>query len=207
MAEKPFPVYLDPKISTLEERSDIDPHQNPKTIRKQLEAESEDWGDGFLVQKELVAITRGPDGSIIRTTPLSEVPFVPREPDPHPPVEAEPSPTPVPLNMSEREKLVEIMTMRLFKHYKQRGPSLTAYNPIYDGIPDAPAGAPENLQPLPGSKLYLVSETQVYEWMRDKIVAPRLRIVSKQVDDAYRHAGVRADAAENYMMRLTRQPQ
>lgn len=71
MADENQPrVFLDTSnIRTITERSDIDRDQNVKA--KDL---GEDWGDGFFVQEEPVLVTRNPDGSIKRTTPLSEVP-------------------------------------------------------------------------------------------------------------------------------------
>lgn len=194
-------VYLDTThIRELEERSDIDQHQSKQAIRRQLAAEGEDWGDGFFVQTEPVMIERGADGAIIRTTPLSEVRYW--EKDTTPPVEADPIPTLKPIPLSEREKLVTVLALRLFKYYKSMPPSLTRYNPIYDGILDAPPGSSVLLQPLPGSKLYLASETEVFEWLKNKVIGPRVRIVEKkQGRDPYH-----PELATNYDVQFTRNP-
>lgn len=70
-------------IRTITERSDFDPHERVRA--KDL---GEDWGDGFFVQEEPVLVQRNKDGSIARTTPLSEVPgFLQGLEDDAPPVE------------------------------------------------------------------------------------------------------------------------
>lgn len=192
------PVVFDPSvIYEVTERSDIDHHQNKKAILGQLEDQgAEDWGDGFLVEPGFVRVDRDKrTGKILRTTPLHEIPgFI--DQDENEPVIGRTRETPVGLNISEREKIVDILTYRLFKYYKELGPSPVLYNPVYDGIPDAPAGAPENLSPLPGSKLYPATPGEVFTWLKTKVVGPRAQLVNKKQG--------RTGTARDYALRISR---
>lgn len=201
MADEEIPVVLDTsRIYEIEERSDFDRHQNVKA--KDL---GEDWGDGFFVQEEPVLVTRDKrTGAILRTEPLSSVPWINMDPDDDvEPVVADPVHTPRQRTASEREKLVEILAMRLFRWYADRPPSVTEYNPIYDGIPEAPAGSRDLLQPLPGTKLYPATPGEVLEWLKMKVIAPRVQIVNKKRG----WKGYQADlGADEFSVRIQRDP-
>lgn len=192
------PVVFDPSvIYEVTERSDIDHHQSRSAILKDLEDQgAEDWGDGFLVEPGFVRVDRDRrTGKIIRTTPLHEIPGL-IDRDESEPVIGRTRPTPVGLDMSEREKVVDILTFRLFKYYKEMGPSPTLYNPVYDGIPDLPPGARENLQPLPGSKLYPATPGEVFLWLKTKVVGPRAQLVNRKQG--------RTGTARDYALRISR---
>jgi len=162
--------------------------------RAKIAARSEDWGDGFYVEPEPVLVTRGPDGSIIRTIPLSEIPgvhftaqgFKPDDPSQQQLEVAnenkvkvvEARETPVPLNRSERTKLVEILAHRLWRYWRDRGPKDPRYNPFRDGIPELPAGSPAHLQPLPGTDLYPATDDQIMQFAR-KFVGERAEVINK----------------------------
>lgn len=196
MADTPV-VFDSTRIVDLQERSDIDQHQSKTGILRQLEdMGAEDWGDGFLVEPGFVKVTRDKrTGAIIRTTPLHEIPgMVDR--DDYEPVTGRTRPTPVGLGMEAREQLVDILAFRLFKYYKDMGPSPTYYNPVYDGIPDAPPGSAENLQPLPGTKLFPATPGEVFLWMKTKVIGPRAELVNKRQG--------RTGFASDYALRLSR---
>lgn len=197
MAKDTPVVFEQHRIVDLQERSDIDQHQSKGAILRQLEDRgAEDWGDGFLVEPGFVKVTRDKrTGNIIRTTPLDEIPgMVDR--DDYEPVTGRTRPTPVGVDIPTREKLVDILTFRLFKYYKDLGPQPHLYNPVYDGIPDAPAGSAANLQPLPGSKLYPATPGEVFLWMKTNVVGPRAQLVNKKQG--------RTGHATDYALRLSR---
>lgn len=174
-------VVLEESISVIEDTTLADAHAPASELRKQISEGKEDWGDGFFVENEPVLVTRGRDGSIIRTTPLSDIPGVDyktQEQEEAEAVVAEAKPKPVPLSRSDREKLVGILAGRLFRYYKDRGPGDPRFNPLRDGIPDVPAGSPENLQPLPGMKLYPATDGQVHEWIT-RFIASRVSVIDK----------------------------
>lgn len=172
-----LPVYVDPKQYVIEDTTLADAHADASTFKKQLEEGATDMGEGFLQYDEPVVVDRGPDGSIVNVTPVSEHrAFIPREGDPY--LESiRPAPTRLP--RAEREKLVDVLTARLFKHYEGLHPDAPKFNPLYDGIPDLPSGSPEHLQPLPGSKLYPATRGQVYDWLR-RFVADRAQVIEKR---------------------------
>jgi len=153
------------------------------SIIRKIAEHADDWGDGFFVDRERVLVQRGPDGSIVRTIPFSQIPgvhvsgsgFV--QDDPGEPLEVDPVPTPVPLDRRSREKLVDILAHRLWNYWKDRGPGDPRYNPFRDGIPDLPAGSPEHLQPLPGTELYPATDAQIYQWAR-AFVADRAKLIN-----------------------------
>lgn len=180
MADFP-PVKLDAtRITEVEDRSDIDQHQDLKTIRREIAEGAEDWGDGFFVDYEPVVVTRDAGGLITRTTPISEIPWLDADPDENP-VVAAPVTAPGPQRTAaEREKLVDVLAMRLFKWYQSQPPSPTQFNPLYDGLPELPPGAPRSLQPLPGTDIYPATPGQVYEWLKAKVIGPRVQLVNKK---------------------------
>lgn len=158
-----------PGVYDLEERSDIDPHAS----RIHPDQLGEDWGDGFYVSPELVKVDRGPDGRIVRTTPLSE--YLGRyDVDLEPPVITEPQRQLVMRTPEARRAMVLTLADRLMEYYIQLGPQPHMFNPVYDGIPDLPLHADKNLQPLPGTKLYPATEGQVFAWL--------VRIIGKRAD-------------------------
>jgi hypothetical protein len=175
------------------DRSDVDKHSN---IDK--DDLGEDWGDGFYVQEEFVLVERGPEGEIVRTTPLSEVTTL----DPGaPPEEAAPARPIRSVPVSEREKLVDILATRLFKWYESLGPSPKELNPIYDGIPtchEHPTGCWLDCK-RKGPK-YLASRGEVYEWMK-RVIAARVQLINKKQGAV----GWQTDAAD-VSLRINRKP-
>ena len=164
------------------ERSDFDRDQTVNA-----EEFGEDWGDGFHVDLEPVLVTRGADGEIVRTTPMSEVEWAAERA-----AEARVEPvlapvhiSPTPVSPSQREKIVRVLAVRMFKEYAGRSPEDTRYNPIYDGIPDVPPGPPANLQPLPGTKFYYASNDQVLEWLKTNVIGARAQVINKRIGDGY----------------------
>lgn len=200
MATSPPVVFDSKRIYDIKERSDIDHHQNQKAITDQLEREGEDWGDGFIVQDEMVVVTRSKaTGAILRTTPMSEALFMERDEQEYEPIEVAPRPSAgPPLSISEREKMVGILAMRLFKWYQVQPRQVGLYNPVYDGIPHAPAGSAQNLQPLPGTNLYPATGTQVMEWLKVHVIGPRAQIINKRQG--------RMGVASDYALRIVRNP-
>ena len=112
------------------------------------------------------------------------------------PVEVAPRPYNEPLSISDREKMVSILAMRLFQWYRSQPQRVDIYNPVWDGIPDAPPGSPTNLQPLPGMNLYPATEMQVYEWLKTKVIGPRAQIINKKQG--------KEGVASDYAVRITR---
>lgn len=181
-----------PGVYDLEERSDIDPHSS----RIHPDQLGEDWGEGFFVEPELVKVDRGPDGRVVRTTPLSQ--YLDRhEVDLVPPVVTEPHKELVARTPAARDALVIALADRLMEYYIQLGPQPHLYNPVYDGIPDLPLHADENLKPLPGTKLYPASEGQVFSWLC-KIIGKRASLVNTKLG----LAGELPDLADT--LRITR---
>ena len=164
------------RIRTLVERSDVDPNQRISAD----DLGSEDWGDGFRVEPEPVLVQRGADGAIVRVTPLSEVEEKMAEVRAQDPVVAQTRLNPTPLGPADREKMVRILAVRLFKWYASQPPSPTLYNPVYDGIPHLSPGSPENLQPIPGTSLYPASPGDVLEWIKTTVIGPRAEVINRQ---------------------------
>lgn len=181
--ESPTIVFDPHVLRNIEHTTLIDTHAPMSEQKSTLEEGAQDLGEGFLLHDEPVLVQRGADGGIERLTPLSELPGVHFErgrlvSDEAPPKEVAPKPTPVPLGRAERRKLVDILATRLYKNYATEASlrNRERYNPIRDGIPDLPAGSPENLAPKPGTPLYLASEGQVYEWLK-KFVGERAQVI------------------------------
>lgn len=170
-------VFLDAtKVRQIDERADFDPHQKVKA--SQL---GEDWGDGFFVQEEPVVVHRHADGSIASLNPLSSLEgMIDNLDDDAEPIDAGTINELKPISLTERQKLVEILSMRLIRWYKSRPPELMAFNPIYDGVPVAPAGSPEHLQPIPGTNLYPASEQEVFDWIKRDVIGPRVQLINKR---------------------------
>lgn len=171
MSDKDPDVKLVPTSRVIEERSDFD-----RDLSVRAKDLGEDWGDGFFVDAEPVIVDRGPDGSIVRTTPLSERVSQLEE---APPEVQRPVVATKPLSREDRDKLVFILAKRLFDHYKSLPPMIDKFNPIYDGIPDLPVGAARTLTPRPGTQLYDATPQQVFDWLK-RFVAKRVEITNKR---------------------------
>ena len=175
-------IVIEEGIREITDTTLADSHAPASQIRAELESKNEDWGDGFYVSPEPVLVTRNQDGSIARTTPLSEIPGVHFEGGklrPDEPMEVEERPTPVPLGRDARHKLTEILALRLFNYWRERGPQDPRYNPFRDGIPELPAGSPEHLQPLPGTPLYPATDGQIMAYAR-KFVGERTSVIEQR---------------------------
>jgi hypothetical protein len=179
----PAAVLQENVITEITDTNFADAHLPKKQLEQQIAAGAEDWGDGFYVEPEPVLVTRNPDGTIARTTPLSEIPGVHlegRELRTEDSIkEVESKETLVPLSRPDRQKLVAILTTRLCNYWKSRGPGDPRYNPYRDGLPELPSGSPEHLSPLPGTNLYPATDGQIYEWAK-KFVADRTSVVDKR---------------------------
>jgi hypothetical protein len=177
--EKPVNEFSDPTVVLTEVPREIkatnlaDEDKSRIQIRQDLASRMDDWGDGFYVEPEPVHVSRAPDGSIARVTPLSEIPGVnyqsARQAELEPLV-AEERPALVPLGTADREKLVGFLSLRLYNYYRDRGPGDPRYNPFRDGIPELPAGSPEHIQPLPGTSLYPATDGQIRDYLRRFVV-------------------------------------
>ena len=190
-------------VREIEDRTDVDDHLPERQLREEVAAGAEDWGDGFFVDPEPVLVQRGPDGAIVRTTPLHELPGLDLNPDDEEPYEPEHAKhrTHSVLPTSEREKLAFVLANRLYKWYQQQPPRVDQYNPIYDGIPEMPANSDRALQPLPGTNLYLASPEQVFQWLY-KVVGARVEIVNKKRG----LKGHKTDLASDFSLRINRAP-
>lgn len=181
-AESDPTIVIEEGIRDITDTTLADGHAPKSEIHQQLSEGAEDWGDGFYVQEQPVLVQRAPDGSIIRTTPLGEIPGVTfsggkvvREDEI---MDVDAVPTPAVLSRSDRQKLVEILTQRLFRYYRDRGPNDPRFNPFRDGIPELPAGSPEHLQPLPGTPLYPATNEQIAAYLR-KFIGDRVTVIDK----------------------------
>lgn len=174
-------VFLKDKVSREIVDTTLGDRDAPRRhILAELAKTHQDWGDGFFVNPEPQHIVRGPDGSIVRITPFSEIPgveYTHKEEDEKALV-VEARETPVPLNRQDRTKLVTILAVRMCRRWKSRGPGDPRYNPYRDGIPDLPAGSPENLQPLPTTKLFPATDGQILEWTK-RFIGERASIINK----------------------------
>lgn len=163
------------KIATIEERSDVDPHENLDKGKL-----GEDWGDGFFVSDELVLVERDNRGVIRRTTPLSEVPFLEQRDEPltkEDIVEGKPQAKPAELSRAEKAKLVDILAYRLVKEYKSRlATGGGQWNPYRDGIPKSMMSG--KIPTIPGTDMVPATDGQVFEFFK-KIVADRVTVIEK----------------------------
>ena len=185
------------KSYVIEERSDVDPHEkfDPADLGM------EEWDENFWVNPEPVVVDRGPDGRILRTTPLSEA--TPEDIGPKifkdgELIEADPIPTPTPRRM--QDKTVHLMAGLLMRYYASLAPGQIGYNPLYDGIPaKAILGSKWDLQPeKTNAELVHVSAAEVHEWLK-KLLATRAKII----DDKHGQKGYKDDLS-NTIVRLTR---
>lgn len=168
-------------VRTIEDTTLGDKHVPRRHLIAEIAKTHEDWGDGFFVNPEPVHIQRGPDGSILKITPFSEIPgveYTHKEED-EKAMQVESKEVPVPLNRKDRTKLVAILAGRMCMRWKTRGPGDPRYNPYRDGIPDVPAGSPENLQPLPATKLYPATDGQILEWTK-RFIGERATVINKK---------------------------
>lgn len=182
-AESDPTVLVEEIVRDIKETTLGDQHAPKRHLMHQVTDGKEDWGDGFHVDPVPVLVQRAPDGSIVRTTPLNEIPGVSFSKgrlvdEAAPPLEVEARPTPVPLSTSDREKLVGILATRLYRYYRDRGPNDPRYNPFRDGIPELPAGSPEHLQPLPGTPLYPATDGQIKDYLR-RFIVDRVTVVNR----------------------------
>lgn len=166
----------DPDIALVHTRDIVDRTDFDRDQKINKDELGDDWGDGFFVEEEPVVVQRGSQGEIVRTIPLSEYADYQREDMETDPVLAEQKIQPTPISRAERDKLVYILASRLFKWYAAQPRHPSKYNPIYDGIPDVPKGSSENLQPIPGTKLYPATTGQVMEWLKTSVIAPRVKV-------------------------------
>lgn len=180
------------EIRDIQHTNLADEHAPIGTIRRQVAEGKEDWGDGFFVEPEPVHVLRAPDGSIVRTTPLSHIPGVhydrgklqrdivtPEQVDREGRIkEVAAKETPHPLNRSDRTKMVEILARRLYNYWRERGPQDPRYNPFRDGLPELPAGSPEHLKPLPGTQLWPATDGQIMDYAR-RFVGERATVINR----------------------------
>lgn len=169
-------IFFDPTIRELTERSDIDHHQNIKA-----DDLGEPLGEGFFINPEPVLVQRGPDGGIVRTTPLSEIPGVEMHGAGTERTDNEDKAKPVPMSRDERRKLVDSLALRLYNYYKNLPPNSDKWNPFTDGIPEIADADPLNLSPRKSEAIRMVnaSDTDVFLWLR-KFVGARAQIIDKK---------------------------
>lgn len=160
-----------------------DKHAPSRVLRRQVAEGMEDWGDGFFVNPVPVHILRGPDGEILRTTPLNEIPGVSWESgklkkEVLEPLEVAPKPTPVPMQRADREKLVTILAHRLFKYYLGRLPNDTRWNPLIKGLPiDLIPGSSEYLAPKLATICVPATNAEVYDYLV-KVIVERVTVIN-----------------------------
>ena len=169
-------------VGSLKDTNLADGHLPKRLLRAELEKWGEDLGDGFILHHTPVRIERDIEGNIVRTTSLNELPGVKYTPAEMEKLTmlAEEKPVIRTLNREERSKLLDIMVFKLMKMYANpvKLADLTKYNPLRDGLLNAPAGSPEFLQPLPGTPFYPASPGQVAEWLKGHI-GPRISVIEK----------------------------
>jgi len=155
----------------------------PKTLlRRKLSEMGDDLGDGFVMHNTPVLVTRDlTTGAIIKTTPLNELPGVEwTAADEEALLAGQERETLHPISRQERTKLVEVLSLRLLRWYKDTEQMANRYrfNPVRDGIPELPAGAPAHLAPLPGTPLYPATEGQVMDYLR-RFIGSRAEVINK----------------------------
>ena len=195
--EKPDGEASDPTIiltegfRTIEATTLGDEHASALSIRRDLDKNMEDWGDGFYVHPGRVLITRNPDGGIRSVTDLNDLPGVHfqrgqiiKDDETQADVESkikevEGKPSPHPMSRAQRSKCTMILANRLDNYWKARGPNDPKYNPFRDGIQELPAGSPQHLRPLPGSSLYPATDGQIMAFAQ-KFVHDRTSIIDRR---------------------------
>lgn len=177
-------IVIEETIRDITDTTLGDAHAPKRQLRQALDETHEDWGDGFYVQPEPVHVVRAPDGSIVRTTPLSEIPGVTYrggrlENEEAPDImDVDAVPTPAVLSREDRRKLVSVLALRLYNYWRERGPQDPRFNPFRDGIPELPSGSPEHLQPLPGTELYPATDSQIMDYAK-KFIGERVTVIDK----------------------------
>lgn len=176
--KKPFKASKPTKSFTLQERSDVDPHDGFKPE----ELGMEDWGDGFFVNPEPVVIERNEDSSIKRITPISEATPSQLEPKVWKDgqiVEAEAVQKPSAAKQRPKETVVQLLAGLLMRYYSEMGPNQLPYNPLYDGIPAKEALHDDWVfQPeKKNAELVHVSATEVHEWLK-KVIGKRADVMN-----------------------------
>ncbi len=170
-------------VKDLNDTNLADGHAPKRHLMQEIESTGTDMGDGFVMQDVPVLVQRAADGSIMRTTPLNEIPGVsygPRGLTLGGDYEIQKtSVTPAPISRKARHQMVHILAKRLFLYYQERQHALDGpYNPFRDGLPDLPAGSPEHLKPLPGTPLYPASNGQIMAWLVG-FVGDRATVINK----------------------------
>ncbi len=157
-------------------------HQGVGQVHRELAArdDTEDWGGGMNVFPEFAHVLRGPDGAIVRVTPLSEIPGV--EMTEHQKELAaevvDAKETPVPMTRDQRHKFISVLATRMYHYYFQLARDYPGFHPFRDGIPDLPAGSPKNIAPK-GQQLYSATDAQIYQWLY-KVVGARATLINKR---------------------------
>lgn len=127
---------------TLVERTDIDHHANLKASQF-----GESLGNGFFFNPTPQVIERDSTGAIRRMTPLPEwqrnaerrLEIAAAQPEP---IVGPVLPEVKLLPFAARERLVELMALRLFEMYQATLGDMGSPNPIRDGIPTTRGGQP-----------------------------------------------------------------
>lgn len=203
-------VLFDPThVREVTDTNLVDEHQSQQAIQHDLEETGEDWGDGFIVQDQPVLIERDPDGGIVRVTPLSEIPGVSfegqvltQDPDLLTNAQkelkletAEAKETLVPVGKAERDKIKEILAIKLFKDYQTEAAlkNKARWNPFRDGLPDRPEDAPHFMKPTPEMPLIPATPGQVFIWLK-KEVGKHFEVIDKK--------GGRGGSVEDIALRI-----
>lgn len=184
-------IILQEGFRTIAATSLGDEHDSALSIRRNLDKNFDDWGDGFYVDPDRVLVIRNPDGSIKTLTPLNSIPGVHfqagqliKDDETQAEIEAkvknvEGKPAPHPMTRSERTKFTAILATRLYNYWKSRGPNDHLFNPFRDGIPELPAGSPEHLRPLPGTVCWPATDGQIMAYAR-KFVGDRTSVIDRR---------------------------
>ena len=178
-------IYIDPQMREIDATTLAEEHQGMKQVHRELQArdDAEDWGDGWTSFAEPAHILRGPDGSIVRITPLSEIPGIELTNQEKEQIEAVQATTPktVPMNRDQRHKLKSILAGRMWKYYRQLPMNYQGYNPFRDGLPlELAAGDPRRLAPhKSGAELTPATDKEIYDWLYE-FVGKRTSVVDKR---------------------------
>lgn len=184
-------IILQEGFRTIEATSIGDQHTDPLVLRRGLDKNYDDWGDGFYVDPERVLVIRNPDGGIKSLTPLNSLPGVHwqsgklvKDDETQADIEhkiknVEGKPVPHPMTRTERERFTMILATRLYNYWKSRGPNDNKFNPFRDGLPELPAGSPEHLRPLPGTVTYPATDGQIMAYAR-KFVGDRASVIDRR---------------------------
>ncbi len=144
----------------------------PGETFEEEELAERDIGGGFRIREEPVIIDRDEQGNIARLRRFDPNVFAEmREARKEQAAEAEPVLVNRPMATSDRDKLVDIMAMRLFRYYDDLAESDPGMlNPIRDGIPRCKKHrkAPWCIYECREGVLprHYGSRSEVFEWMR-----------------------------------------